>query len=239
MSTPNTVKTQLQNLIDLSNRTTGKSDTDLTDAVNTLVSERDSFIIGSEITEFYSSVTKVGPYAICGKYSMTNLSLPNATEVGQHGLSQNQSLKNVYIPQVAKTENYIFYRDFNLEYIDMPKIDQIGTRIFQECTGLKCVNLHNVQAINANTFNECTNLKVLILTCIDSIATLTHINAFTNTPVESGTGFIYVPRNLIESYKAATNWITFTSQFRVLEDYTVDGTIDGELDWDKVNGGAA
>lgn len=50
----------------------------------------------------------------------------------------------------------------------------------------------------------------------------------------SGTGYIYVPRALVDTYKAATNWSTIADQFRALEDYTVDGTITGELDESKI-----
>jgi hypothetical protein len=44
-------------------------------------------------------------------------------------------------------------------------------------------------------------------------------NAFNNTPIKSGTGYIYVPATLIDSYKSATNWSTYAAQFRAIEDY--------------------
>ena len=43
-----------------------------------------------------------------------------------------------------------------------------------------------------------------------------------NTPMtghNGKTGYIYVPRALVNSYKAATNWSTFASQIRAIEDY--------------------
>ena len=46
--------------------------------------------------------------------------------------------------------------------------------------------------------------------------------------------YIYVPSALIDSYKAATNWTTFSTQFRALENYTLDGTINGLLDPSKI-----
>ena len=47
--------------------------------------------------------------------------------------------------------------------------------------------------------------------------------------------YVYVPAALVDSYKAATNWSTYASRFRALEDYTVDGTITGELDETKIS----
>lgn len=51
-------------------------------------------------------------------------------------------------------------------------------------------------------------------------------------------GYIYIPRALVgDIYKYAANWSVFAAQFRSLEDYTVDGTITGELDESKIAGG--
>ena len=68
----------------------------------------------------------------------------------------------------------------------------------------------------------------------ETMATLAGTNALSSTPIASGTGYIYVPSALIEDYKVATNWSTYADQFRALEDYTVDGTITGELDESKI-----
>jgi hypothetical protein len=78
------------------------------------------------------------------------------------------------------------------------------------------------------------------------VAKLSGTNAFTDCYHFHGTtdltynpnglkdGYIYVPSPLVEGYKAATNWSAFASQFRVLEDYTVDGTTMGALDPNKI-----
>ena len=51
------------------------------------------------------------------------------------------------------------------------------------------------------------------------MATLANTNAFTNTPIKSGAGYIYVPAALVDSYKAATNWSVYADQIRAIEDY--------------------
>ena len=68
----------------------------------------------------------------------------------------------------------------------------------------------------------------------ETVATLPSTSAFSSTPIASGTGYIYVPRALVDSYKAASNWSTYANQFRALEDYTVDGTTTGALDESKI-----
>ena len=63
---------------------------------------------------------------------------------------------------------------------------------------------------------------------------LSNTSAFNSTPITFGTGYIYAPRALVDSYKAATNWSTYADQICALEDYTVDGTTTGALDETKI-----
>ena len=53
----------------------------------------------------------------------------------------------------------------------------------------------------------------------ETMAVLKYTKAFEGTPIESGTGYIYVPAALIDSYKTATNWTQYADQFRAIEDY--------------------
>ena len=40
-----------------------------------------------------------------------------------------------------------------------------------------------------------------------------------STPLAKGTGYIYVPRALLNDYKTAENWSTYAAQIRAIEDY--------------------
>lgn len=53
------------------------------------------------------------------------------------------------------------------------------------------------------------------------LCSLGNKNSFNNTPIASGTGFIYVPDNLVEQYKAATNWSTFANQIKPISELEV------------------
>lgn len=91
------------------------------------------------------------------------------------------------------------------------------------------ISSSSATSIGDVAFESCSVLKSLLLRG-NNVCTLSNKNAFNSTPIASGTGYIYVPSALIEQYKAATNWSTYAAQFRALEDYTVDGTVTGELD---------
>jgi hypothetical protein len=58
-------------------------------------------------------------------------------------------------------------------------------------------------------FSGCTNLRTIIIRG-ETVATLSDVNNFTDTPFASGGtgGTVYVPEALIESYQNATNWST-------------------------------
>ena len=74
--------------------------------------------------------------------------------------------------------------------------------------------------LNSNLFNNCYHI-------------LGTVNA-TYNPAGAKDGYIYVPRNMIETLSNATNWSAYASQLRALEDYTVDGTTTGDLDESKI-----
>lgn len=102
-------------------------------------------------------------------------------------------------------------------------------------TNLRIIDL-NVRPNRSVGFGVCTNCSSLIAfvnRCTEGVPGLAGTN-FAKTPIGSGTGYIYVPRTLVDSYKAATNWSTYADQFRALEDYTVDGTVTGDLDETKI-----
>ena len=73
-------------------------------------------------------------------------------------------------------------------------------------------------SIGASGFINCTTLTAVIIRKSDSICTLTNINAFSGTPIASGTGYIYVPNDLVDSYKAATNWSTYATQIKPISE---------------------
>lgn len=61
--------------------------------------------------------------------------------------------------------------------------------------------------IDSSTFVKCTGIEGLL-----------KIPAFTN-----GTGKIYVADNLVDTYKAATNWITVADYIRPISEYEAEG----------------
>ena len=83
---------------------------------------------------------------------------------------------------------------------------------------LKVVDLGAATVIPKETFRYNPNLTTIIIRT-QSVAMLDDTSALMNCGIASGTGYVYVPRALVDSYKAATNWSTYATQIRAIEDY--------------------
>lgn len=117
------------------------------------------------------------------------------------------------------------------EYKDN-RVTKLRRQAFYGCKSLTIVDLPNVQSIETEAFRGATGLKSFILRGNTVVTLATRVFADINA---ANTGLhIYVPARLVDTYKSATNWSAFASYFRAIEDYTVDGTLTGELDESKI-----
>ena len=169
-------------------------------------------VIARSITEISSNATSIGNYAFYGCSKLTTANFPAVTSIGENA----------------------FKSCSNLTTVNFPVATHIRANAFDSCSNLTTADFGPVANINTNAFRYCSKLTTLILRS-ETMCALGNTGVFNSTPITSGgTGYIYVPRALVDSYKSATNWSNFASQFRALEDYTVDGTITGELDGTKI-----
>jgi hypothetical protein len=129
------------------------------------------------------------------------------------------NLVTVNLPNVTSLGAYAFYQCSNLKTVTMPKLTTISTQTWYMCQKLEYADCGQLKSITAQTFASSTSLKALILRKIDSICTLSNANAVSGSGIGKGTGYVYVPSALIDTYKTATNWSTFANQFRAIEDY--------------------
>lgn len=160
--------------------------------------------------------------------SITEISSSSATSIGNYAFNSCGSLTTVDFPVATSIGNYAFQGCSSLTTVDFPVATSIGGSAFYSCSKLTTADFPVATSIGSSAFRMCSKLKSLLLRG-NNVCTLNK-NVFVSTPISSGTGYIYVPSSLIEQYKAATNWSTYSAQFRALEDYTVDGTVTGELD---------
>lgn len=142
-------------------------------------------------------------------------------------------LEEIVLPLLGEIGWYCFQRQAKLHTVDVRSATIINTSAFRYCSALAILDLPCATSISAAAFGGTESLKALILRS-ETLCTLANTNAFTSSAIASGTGYIYIPAALKSQYEQASNWSTYASQFRALEDYTVDGTITGALDESKI-----
>ena len=118
------------------------------------------------------------------------------TIIGRYGLAGCTKLTSVVLPAVTTTDGN----------------SMVG------CSALTKVDFSNLQNIRYSTFYSNKKLVTLIIRT-QVVAKLENTSAFKDTPIVSGTGYVYVPSVLVNSYKSATNWSTYADQIRAIEDY--------------------
>lgn len=121
-------------------------------------------------------------------------------------------IQSVSLPNCVNASiNNIFYNCKSLESVNLPKLTYAYRGMFYGCSKLASLSLPCCNNIGVQAFMNASKLTSLTLGA-NSVATLQNSNAFTNTPIANGTGYIYVPSDLVESYKTANNWSTYANQ---------------------------
>lgn len=190
-----------------------------------------SFTISEDITTLpnnlfkYSELTKItlhdniisigeGCFQSC--YNLIPTIPKNLVSIGNSAFGWTKINGNLILPDTVTTIGSSAFSGTDLTSIEIPK---------------------NVSNIRYSIASYCEYLKAFIIrnsTKVYDIYASASYPYFYNTLINDGNGYIYVPSNLIEQYKVATYWSTYANQFRVLEDYTVDGTVTGAFDYSKI-----
>lgn len=173
----------------------------------------------------------------CFEYctSLKTANFPKATNINYSVFEDCTALESVNFPSATVIAKNAFSGCKKLTTVNAPLVTSIAMQAFYNCISLQMLDVPLLTSINdTKSFYNCEAFTAFILRNTENVCTLANKNTFESTPIASGTGYIYVPSALIEQYKVATNWSTYAAQFRALEDYTVDGTVTGELDETKI-----
>jgi hypothetical protein len=228
----------VQNLLD-----DGNSELVITDASGSNANELDS-LITREISGAYTNdrVTQIGEYAFANCTEITDINLPNVINISYNSFRGCTKLKAISLPHCQVAGGSSFYGCSNLEAVSLPSCHTLGTgalgSAFWGCSKLSQVSLPLVTTIMSFTFRDTVIQKIDFLSVnnIESsafiyarqldtlilrnsnVCVLKNIDAFDSTKIAAGTGYIYVPDNLVDSYKIATNWVTFANQIKPISE---------------------
>lgn len=100
-----------------------------------------------------------------------------------------------------------------VKYLEFPNnTDELGVWQFGYLTELLRFDTGYTTKFNNVCLTGCIKLKELIIRTNDVVPSLYNRNAI----ALASNGKIYVPKNMIEDYKVATNWINFANYFKEL-----------------------
>ena len=150
-----------------------------------------------------------------GCTSLTTINLPKCTSI--NGFNSCTSLTTIDLPECTSIGNSAFNSCTSLTVVNLPKCTSIGNTAFYGCTNLTTVNLPECTSIGNRAFEDCINIITLIL-ANNQVVVLENVGIFTGSSIKNGTGYIYVPDDLVDSYKIATNWSTYANQIKPISE---------------------
>ena len=193
-------------------------------------------IIARSISGAYSNdrITTVGAYAFLGCQALTAIDLPNVTQVKRNAFESCVYLQTINLPNVTNLGSEAFVKTA-IQQVNCPLVTTMEDGCFKQITNLASANLPLVTAfpadafrnssirtadfaavtnINRTAFTDCTSLETLIIRT-PSVCVISDISvALRGSKIASGKGYIYVPDNLVDNYKAATHWIALANQIK-------------------------
>ena len=166
------------------------------------------------------TITQTRPYAFYAVRNLQRVNLPNATSLGSYSFNSCESLVSVNLPSVTSAiPTFTFASCVALTEINCPNATGANNYSFQDCTALEKVDIVGSGTIGSYAFRRSGITALIIRNNTSKLTKISATNAFADCPIEAGTGYIYFPREYVDSYKKATGWITYADQIRAIEDY--------------------
>lgn len=181
----------------------------------------DSFLSKNITQIFNNKVTSVGYNAFYYDTTITSVSFPLATTLQENAFWHCSNLETANFASVKDVGSKAFKDCYGLKNVYMPSEGiTLYSDAFNTCTSLEKIEFNSLIKIWGGVFDYCSSLTALILRSTSNVMTIcVDTNGFTKTPIASGTGYIYVPSALIDTYKADSFWKQYINQLRAIEDY--------------------
>lgn len=197
----------------------GNSELAITDAdgSGSNMNEIDS-LITRDISGAYMNnrITVVGPYAFANCKELTEINFPQVITIKNYAFRDCSKLSLISFPVVERIEDNAFWNTAIIEG-NFPEAIHVGFNAFNTKTVTK-LDFSKLSRIGQYAFKGATQLDTLILRNSTICALANTTDPFTGTKIAAGTGYIYVPDNLVDSYKTATNWVTFANQIKPISE---------------------
>ena len=159
------------------------------------------------------AATSIGISAFYNCSALTSVSFPVATSIEVSAFSSCSKLTSVSLPVATSVVSQAFQNCSALTSVAFPAATSIGGNAFYGCSNLTSVKLPAATIIRDYAFADCSKLTTMYIgTKSDTVCTLSDTNA-----IPSNVTDIYVPADLLDLYKTATNWSSFADKIQTYE----------------------
>lgn len=150
--------------------------------------------------------------------TIKNFSSNKVTEVKTCMFQDCAELIELNIPNLKSVPNNMCQNCTKIKEVIFPKITGgVGISAFQNCPQLEYADVGDATSIGAAAFYADTSLHTLIIRG-SAVAPMGNSNALYNTHIYHKRSYVYVPDNLVEQYKTATNWSVYASQIKPISE---------------------
>jgi hypothetical protein len=191
------------------------------DIPNVEIIPTSAFFGCGKLKEFYSpNATEIGNGAFNmsgGAKGIEKINCPKVTKVGDNCCQYVSSLVEVNLPELV-TVGLAAFRNARVPKFVFPKLNSAVNNSFSRNTALRIFDV-GYCSLGSEALLGCSSLDTIIFRSTTKMSALQNVANINNTPIASGTGYIYVPSSLVDTYKTATNWSVYANQIRAIEDW--------------------
>ena len=177
-------------------------------------------LINGTITEISNDrVESIRARAFYQYEVLESVSFKNVKIININAFYGCTKLESIDFPNVTNVKALAFAYCSSFTKVSMPNVTWVEDQCFRNCTAIETFYLPNLKTATGGAFAYCTSIKAIIIEQTDSVVTIGATNCFNGSSIANGTGFVYVPDSLVDSYKSATNWSTYADQIKPLSEY--------------------
>lgn len=165
---------------------------------------------------YFPECETIGSFAFRKCAALSSVSFPKCETIYTGAFSECQALTSAEFPLCTSLGQSAFKGCYALETAILPMCASVGGSAFEGCIKLAQISLPNCSVISTNAFSGCSSLAsvYLLSTAVVSLASTT---AFAYTPISNSSylgyfGSIYVPSSLVDAYKTASRWSTYSDR---------------------------
>lgn len=169
--------------------------------------------------KFSDSVKTIPSNAYNNFKGKVSIIFPDGLTTIKSSAFMNSSIVKADLPSsVSSIESNVFRGTTNILTHRFPELLTVIQQYTYYQGGLTSfVAEGKIETIASSAFMG-SKLVTFVLRGVDAVATLSS-SAFSGTPIANMKGSIYVPDNLVDSYKAATNWSVYADIIKPLSEY--------------------